>query len=68
MTPACFTAALELVGWNHRQLARLLGCDHNLPGRWAAGTAAIPPEIARWLSRLARAHIANPTPLNWRTR
>jgi len=68
MTPALFAVALELVGWSKRQLATMLGCDHNLPARWAAGTAPIPPEIARWLDRLAQAHIANPVPTDWRVR
>jgi len=68
MTPACFVAALELVGWSKRQLAEMLACDHNLPARWAAGKAPVPPEIARWLAKLAAAHTANPTPLSWRTR
>ena len=68
MTADDFTAALETIGWSGRQLSAMLGCDHNLPGRWAAGTAAVPPPIARWLERLARALIANPPPTDWRTK
>lgn len=68
MTAAQFVAALEALGWNKRQLSSMLACDHNLPGRWAAGNAPVPPPIARWLDQLATAHIASPAPSDWRTK
>lgn len=68
MTPAEFAFAIEMLGWSKRQLSDLLGCDHNLPARWVAGSAPVPPSIARWLGRLAKAHIANPVPTDWRVR
>ena len=68
MNPDDFIAAVETLGWTRYQLSRRLGCDHNLPARWADGSAAVPPQIARWLERLARAHIANPTPTDWRVK
>ena len=68
MTPAEFKAAIGELGWNHRQLARLLACDHNLPARWAAGSAPVPPTIASWLDRLVIAHANNPVPTDWRSK
>ena len=68
MTPAAFAQALDAIGWNKRHLARQLQCDTNLPTRWARGDAAIPAQIAAWLTGLTGAHRAMPPPQDWRTR
>ena len=68
MTAREFNAALATIGWSRRQLADMLGCDHNLPARWGSGYALVPASIGSWLEQLARALIANPPPTDWRTK
>jgi hypothetical protein len=68
MTPDQFTAALQTIGWSQRQLVALLECDTILATRWSRGTAAIPPRIERWLTKLVACHERNPVPTDWRVR
>jgi hypothetical protein len=68
MTPDQFTAGLQTIGWSQRQLVALLGCDTILATRWSRGTAAIPPRIERWLTKLVACHERNPVPNDWRVR
>lgn len=68
MTPAAFSAALTALGWSQRHLASALKCDGNLPSRWAAGTATIPPAIADWLTAWADFAAQHPPPQTWRRR
>lgn len=68
MTPDRFAACLKTLGWSQRHLASLLACDTNLPTRWAAGRAAIPESIAKWLERCARMIERNPPPDDWRVK
>jgi transcriptional regulator with XRE-family HTH domain len=68
MTPAEFSDALAALGWSRRHLAEQLGCDTGLANRWAAGRAAIPPRIARWLMLLVKDHERRGKPDGWRVR
>jgi hypothetical protein len=68
MTGPDFAAALDALGWSRRHLANLLGCDHDIPTRWASGRAVVPPEIARWLRVLRDSHALLPPPKGWRRR
>jgi len=68
MTGEQFSAALATIGWSARQLVTRLGCDTNLATRWSRDQAPVPPSIARWLSRLAAAHAAQPVPQDWRVK
>lgn len=67
MTPAEFSAALAILGWSLRELARRLGCDVALPARWSKGTAFVPQPIAAWLRKLAAGVGRQPVP-EWRVR
>lgn len=67
MTPARFIECREIIGWTRRQIAALLGCSENTLRQMEAEKQAIPPTLARWLERLAKAHERNPPP-DWRTR
>jgi hypothetical protein len=67
MTPDEFTEALDTIGWSKKHLARILGCDSNLPTRWARGHAQIPAGLAEWLRALADFHKAVGMP-EWRSR
>ncbi len=49
-TASDFTAALLELGWSLGELARRLGLSPSTPGRWAAGSSAIP----RWASEHVR--------------
>ena len=68
MTASQFTQALATIGWSQRHLASLLGCDTNLPTRWATGRASVPEPLADWLEALAYAHRHHGVPGNWRVR
>ena len=68
MTASDFTAAIREIGWSLRHVAEMLHCDDKLPNRWHQGRASVPPEIARWLERLAAAHARHPAPIDWRRR
>jgi len=70
MTPAEFTAALDVLGWSRRHLVELLGCDTTLANRWASGRARVPTKIAQWLTRRVKDLQRDPPPEgpNWRVR
>lgn len=70
MTAQGFVDALDTIGWSQRHLSELLGCDTNLPTRWARGAVPVPPAIAAWLGELRQAHLQNPPPPSaaWRLR
>jgi ribosome-binding protein aMBF1 (putative translation factor) len=68
MTPAEFTAALDVLGWSKRELVRHIKCDTNLPLAWERGEVEIPPRTASWLAKLARFHLKQPPPTDWRVR
>jgi hypothetical protein len=68
MTPAEFRATLAALGWSGRFLSRRLGCQHNLPVRWARGSRPVPASIAAWLERRRSALEADPVPAAWRIR
>ena len=68
MTPTRLRDAIASLGWTQRGLARMLDFDERMVRRWAAGSGAIPPEVATWLDRLAAAAEANPAPTAWRLR
>ena len=68
MTSTEFAEALAVIGWSHRHLAKLLGCDVALPLRWAKGRAQVPKPVQRWLSVLADSHRLLPVPTDWRVR
>lgn len=68
MTPDQFRTALETIGWSNRHVASLLGCDVVLPLRWGTGKAPVPPAVAQWLDKLAKAHSRLPAPADWRKR
>jgi hypothetical protein len=67
MTPYEFTEALDTIGWSKKHLARILGCDSNMPTRWARGEARIPDGLAVWLFGLAGYHKSVGVP-EWRKR
>lgn len=62
MTPEAFKHHLATLGWSQRELAQRLGRPNNTIHRWASGAQAIPPEVALWLTTLARLVAANPPP------
>jgi hypothetical protein len=66
MTPAEFTAALDVLGWSLRDLTRRIKCDSNLPTYWERGEVEIPPRIEAWLTKLVQFHLKHPAPKNWR--
>jgi len=66
MTPAEFTAALDVLGWSKRELVRHIRCNSNLPAAWARGEVEIPWRVAAWLTRLMLFHMKHPAPKNWR--
>lgn len=68
MTGDQFIAALATLGWSQRHLAMLLGCDTNLPTRWATGRVEVPPSIAAWLAMLSAYIAKHPAPNDWRKR
>ena len=68
MTPSAFLAALQTLGWSHRELAQRLGCNRNLPIRWGTGGAPVPAGVAAWLAALVRAVERHPPPSAWRQR
>jgi transcriptional regulator with XRE-family HTH domain len=68
MTPARFTECRELIGWDRKQLARMLGCSDNTLRQMETGKQAVTAPLAAWLERLARYHARNPAPENWRSR
>jgi len=68
MTPAEFTAALDVLGWSKRELVRHIKCDTNLPLAWERGEIEIPPRIASWLLKLSSYHLKQPPPTDWRVR
>lgn len=67
MTPARFIECREIIGWDRKQLARILGCSDNTLRQMETEKQAIPVALARWLERLAKAHARNPIPA-WRSR
>ena len=68
MPPSGLREILAMLRWSQRGLAEALGCDDRIVRRWASGAAAMPADVALWLSRLAKVHAANPPPQTWRTR
>jgi len=62
MTPARLTACLVALDWTQRGLARRLDRPKSTIGQWAAGTVAIPPDVARWLEDHMRHHHRHPAP------
>jgi hypothetical protein len=68
MTPSDLRDALALLRWSQRGLAEALECDDRLIRRWASGDAAIPDQVAEWLSCLSQTHRACPPPRAWRSR
>lgn len=67
MTTSEFSVALDTLGWSERELAKRLGCDRGLPGKWRIGRARVPAPVSSWLEALADAVQKNPPP-EWRTR
>jgi hypothetical protein len=67
MTGQQFTAALGTIGWSQRHLAHVLGCDTNLPTRWARGVLPIPDTLAVWLRRIEECVTSAGLP-EWRKR
>jgi plasmid maintenance system antidote protein VapI len=63
VTPDRLRECLDLIGWTQRGLADHLGVHETRTRRWAAGHYPVPPEVALWLERLAKAHADNPAPL-----
>ena len=68
LSPSGLREALAALHWSQRGLAEALGCDDRLVRRWASGDAAIPGDVAAWLSALAGIHQDNPPPQAWRSR
>jgi transcriptional regulator with XRE-family HTH domain len=68
LTPERFIECRQLIGWDRRQIARMLGCSDNTLRQMEAGKQAITAPLAEWMERLARYHARNPIPENWRTR
>ena len=68
MTPAPFVECREIIGWDRKQLARLLGCSDNTLRQMEAGKQVITEPLAAWLERLARYHAKHPAPQSWRSR
>jgi ribosome-binding protein aMBF1 (putative translation factor) len=68
MTPDEFIGALDVLGWSKRELVRHIRCDTNLPLAWERGEVEIPPRTASWLAKLARFHLKQPPPTDWRVR
>lgn len=66
LTPAEFSAALVMLGWSERYLARQLQCDKKMVQRWSAGDAPIPQSLAMWLVKLSVYHEMLPPPDDWR--
>jgi ribosome-binding protein aMBF1 (putative translation factor) len=57
---------VETIGWSLRYLAYRLACDDRTVRRWASGQNACPPEVIKWLNRLAKVHEKHPAPDGWR--
>jgi hypothetical protein len=62
MTASEFRICLELLAWSQRGLARMLGLDDRLVGRWASGANEVPEDVAGWLATLAAFHAEHPRP------
>lgn len=62
MTPARFYQCLDAIGWSVRGIADRLCVPPARSQRWAEGKYPVPPEVAKWLERLATTHERNPPP------
>jgi hypothetical protein len=63
-------AALAVLRWPMSLVAQQLSCDEKLVRRWGDGSAAIPPDVATWLTecrRIAAGIHWPPPPTGWRT-
>jgi len=58
MTAAEVRAALVVLGWTERHLARVLGVAEHRSNAWLMGRSAMPAFAAAWLGRMAAAHAA----------
>ena len=67
MTGTQFTEALRTIGWSQRHLAKILGCDTNMPTRWERGEVEVPAGLTVWLRGLAGYHRTAGVP-EWRKR
>lgn len=60
MTPTDFRAALAVLDWTQRGLARQLDRAEGTVRQWARGALPVPADVAAWLR--ARAEHAEATP------
>lgn len=62
MTPQRMEQIREMVGWSSRTLATRFGYGPTAGYEWEKGRAAIPPEVADWLEKIAKWWAKNPPP------
>jgi transcriptional regulator with XRE-family HTH domain len=62
MTSDQFRDCLEQIGWSQRGMAARLQIAEQQVRRWASGRYPIPPDVERWVAKLAKAHARNPPP------
>jgi ribosome-binding protein aMBF1 (putative translation factor) len=60
--PNRMNAALHILGWSQRDLAKQLQRDSRQVRRWGAGEYPVPPLVLAWLETLAAFHRSNPPP------
>lgn len=65
MTASELQRIVTILGWSGRELARQVGCGHNLACNWLNGQSVLPPRLSEWLRGLAAAHLSQPVPA-WR--
>ena len=66
--PHKFAMHLKAIGWSVRELSKRLRCNPALAIRWTNGRSTIPEPLAKWLADLAKDHLDNPPPTDWRVR
>jgi hypothetical protein len=65
MTNERLTQILTALHWGERTLAVALGTHWTTVRRWRADPAKIPPEVERWLERIAEPLLDHPLPEGW---
>lgn len=62
MTGPELASALRTLGWPQRELARRIGCGETQIRRMVAGTRAIEPDLAQWLTQATECLEQSPIP------